>query len=343
LLIENLSLPQEILGRRKLLNNLKRSYLKMNSLDSKKERRFFPASQLKVEKRYNGEKTITGYSAIFNKLSEDLGGFREKIKPGAFKNALAGSDVRALFNHDSNFVLGRESAGTLKLKEDNMGLQMVLDPPETQFARDLVVLIERGDVKDQSFAFMVAVDSWQNLDNEGKMAIRTIEEIDQIFDVSIVTYPAYPDTSVALRSRAAAQNRFISDYGLSDRFDQILSNNRKRPISEKALQDRIDRTLTRAKWYTDPRLYRATKLLNRYGRYNKSYRKRNHTDLLLDRTDRILNRIRKNNYNVPARRFNRSTQKLFERVDRIKRRRVIKYGTLREAQAEIDKILNSIK
>jgi HK97 family phage prohead protease len=98
----------------------------MANLDSKKEVRFFPASQLTVEKRYIGKSKISGYSAVFDRLSEDLGGFREKIKPGAFKNALAGSDVRALFNHDSNYILGRESAGTLQLHEDSKGLYEVI-------------------------------------------------------------------------------------------------------------------------------------------------------------------------------------------------------------------------
>ncbi len=152
----------------------------------------------KLEVRQLGEfKQITGYAAVFNSLSEDLGGFREKINPGAFASAIKKSDTVALFNHDSNIVLGRSSAGTLRLKEDKSGLHMEIDPPDTQAARDLMVSIQRGDIKQQSFGFVVKNDSWETVDGE---EIRTIGEVEELYDVSPVTYPAYPDTSVALRS-----------------------------------------------------------------------------------------------------------------------------------------------
>jgi len=141
---------------------------------------------------------ISGYAAVFNSDSENLGGFIERIKPGAFKRALKKSDARALFNHDSNFVLGRQSAGTLKLKEDKNGLHMEIDPPDTQFARDLMVSIERGDIREQSFGFTVSGEEWADTDKD--VAKRTITEVAELFDTSIVTYPAYPDTDVALRS-----------------------------------------------------------------------------------------------------------------------------------------------
>lgn len=146
----------------------------------------------------NDSPKITGYAAVFNKDSEDLGGFIERIKPGAFKNSLKSSDTRALFNHDSNYPLGRVSAGTLRLKEDKNGLLMEIDPPETQYARDLMVSIERGDVREQSFGFTVISDTWENLDKD--IAMRTINEIGELFDVSPVVFPAYPDTDVAIRS-----------------------------------------------------------------------------------------------------------------------------------------------
>jgi len=152
----------------------------------------------KLEIREAGDnKKIVGYAAVFNSLSEDLGGFREKINPGAFRAAIKKSDTVALFNHDSNIVLGRTSAGTLELKEDKTGLFMEIDPPDTQAARDLMVSIERGDIKQQSFGFIVKNDSWETIDGE---EIRTIGEVEELYDVSPVTYPAYPDTSVALRS-----------------------------------------------------------------------------------------------------------------------------------------------
>lgn len=172
-----------------------------------KERRCFKIKNLKVEVRNNTFETakrITGYAAVFNRLSENLGGFVEKIAPGAFKKAIKKSDARALFNHDSNIVLGRQSAGTLILKEDDVGLHMTIDPPDTQFARDLVVSIERGDIQEQSFGFTVKADSWEDMDKD--IAVRTLEEIDQLYDVSPVTYPAYPDTTVAVRSLEDSKN-----------------------------------------------------------------------------------------------------------------------------------------
>jgi HK97 family phage prohead protease len=161
----------------------------------KKEKRII-GGKLEIRES-GGTKKITGYAAVFNSLSEDLGGFREKINPGAFRSAIKKSDTVALFNHDSNIVLGRTSAGTLELKEDKTGLFMEIDPPDTQAARDLMVSIERGDIKQQSFGFIVKNDSWETVDGE---EIRTIGEVEELYDVSPVTYPAYPDTSVALRS-----------------------------------------------------------------------------------------------------------------------------------------------
>ena len=176
-----------------------------------RETRVFQFEKLNVEERADGMgPKITGYAAVFDKWSEDLGGFREKIRAGAFKKAIGKSDVRGLFNHDSNYVLGRQSNGTLTIKEDKNGLWMEIDPPDTQIIRDLVLApIKRGDIKEQSFAFVIAEggDEWKNLRGEkpDEPATRTITEVDELFDVSPVTYPAYPDTSVALRSMDKAK------------------------------------------------------------------------------------------------------------------------------------------
>ena len=167
------------------------------------ERRYIPVSDLKVERRSgdNEKPKISGYAAVFGKWSEDLGGFREKIAKGAFTKALKASDPRALFNHDSNYVLGRKSAGTLDLKEDNKGLFMEIDPPDTQFARDLMVSIERGDITQQSFGFYLSPDGEKWAEDKKTGAVtRTITEVEELLDVSPVTFPAYPDTTVALRS-----------------------------------------------------------------------------------------------------------------------------------------------
>jgi len=187
-----------------------------------KETRIFQFEKLNVEERADGMgPKITGYAAVFDKWSEDLGGFKEKIRSGAFKKAIGKSDVRGLFNHDSNYVLGRQSNGTLTIKEDKNGLWMEIDPPDTQIIRDLVLApIKRGDIKEQSFAFVIAEggDEWKNLHGEkpNEPVTRTITEVDELFDVSPVTYPAYPDTSVALRSMDKAKETVFKPATESD-------------------------------------------------------------------------------------------------------------------------------
>ena len=168
------------------------------------ERRTFEAS-IKVEYR-GDDKTpvISGHAAVFNKLSENLGGFREKIDPGAFVDVL-NDDVRALYNHDPNLIHGRTTSKTLRIDEDKTGLAYEVDPPDTQSARDLIVSMERGDVNQSSFAFTVEEDSWDE-DDDGRI-VRTIKKIKRLFDVSPVTYPAYPDATVGLRGLDAYQKR----------------------------------------------------------------------------------------------------------------------------------------
>jgi HK97 family phage prohead protease len=165
-----------------------------NDAGSTYEKRYV-CPEFRIESR-GKTKVIAGYAAMFNKMSEDLGGFKENIEPGAFKKALLRSDARALFNHDPNLILGRQSAGTLKLEEDKKGLYMEILPPDTGFARDLMVSIERGDIKEQSFGFTVRSDKW-----DFKASIRTLTEIEQLFDVSPVTFPAYKDTDVQVALR----------------------------------------------------------------------------------------------------------------------------------------------
>lgn len=155
-----------------------------------------------IEIRAEGENetpTISGYASVFNRMSENLGGFREIIAPGAFDNVLD-NDVRALFNHDANFLLARTASGTLRLSVDEEGLRYEFEPPNTTAGRDLVESMKRGDITQSSFAFTVRSDSWEERD--GTM-IRTIDKVDRLFDVSPVTYPAYPDASVGLRSLQA--------------------------------------------------------------------------------------------------------------------------------------------
>jgi len=167
------------------------------------EKRFFNAEFRIVRKDDGALPKIEGYAAVFNKDSEDMG-FIERVRPGAFKGALKISDARALFNHDPNYILGRQSNGTLTLTEDKKGLHMSVQPPDTQTVRDMVLApIERGDITQQSFGFTIESDSWENLDSD--TPIRTIEKVRELYDVSPVTYPAYQDTEVALRSLQTAK------------------------------------------------------------------------------------------------------------------------------------------
>lgn len=148
----------------------------------------------------NDNPKIIGHAAMFDQLSEPMFDFREKIAPGAFKKSLKNDDIRALFNHDANYPLGRNKAGTLMLKEDKEGLYIEIDPPNTTWARDLQESIRRGDVSQMSFGFTVVKDEWEH---KKKDSIRTLQEV-KLFDVSPVTFPAYPQTSVAVRDYISA-------------------------------------------------------------------------------------------------------------------------------------------
>jgi len=162
----------------------------------KQERRTLH-SEFRVEQREDGKKLIRGHAAVFN-VETDLGWFRERIAPGAFSESIGKDDVRALFNHDENFILGRNKAGTLTMREDEQGLYVEIDPPDTQVARDLVTSIERGDISQMSFGFQTIKDSWETEENAAK-DLRTLEKV-KLWDVSPVTFPAYQETDVAVRS-----------------------------------------------------------------------------------------------------------------------------------------------
>ena len=163
------------------------------------ERRTVLAEDLEMRIEGDDEaKKLVGYAAKFNKWSEKLYWFREKIAPGAFADALKTSDVRALKNHDPNLILGRSASGTLRLEENKVGLKFEIDIPDTNTGRDTAEEVRRGDITGCSFAFVVEEDSWK-YDTDDGVDERTIIKVKQLFDVGPVTYPAYPDTSVAAR------------------------------------------------------------------------------------------------------------------------------------------------
>jgi hypothetical protein len=161
------------------------------------ERRAFPV-ELRAQEGSDGQRHIEGHAAVFNSISEEIFGFKEIIMPGAFAGAIGRSDIRALVNHNPNYILGRLKAGTLSAQEDQRGLAVDIIPPDTQYARDLLVSIDRGDIDQMSFMFTVKRDEWA--ENNGEV-VRTIYEFDQIYDVSPVTFPAYTETDVSARAR----------------------------------------------------------------------------------------------------------------------------------------------
>lgn len=145
---------------------------------------------------------LVGYAAVFNSQSEDLGGFREVILPGAFDRAIREAhDVRALVNHNPDKLLGRTSSGTARLAVDARGLLVEVDVPDTQDGRDTETLVRRGDLSQMSFAFRTRADQWRTQDGEPLRELLDVE----LFDVSVVAYPAYPATEVSARALEQAR------------------------------------------------------------------------------------------------------------------------------------------
>lgn len=143
-----------------------------------------------------GAATVAGYAAVFGEVADINGYFQEVIQRGAFSKTLQSADVRAYFGHDSARILGRSTAGTLRLREDDKGLSVEIDLPDTSDGRDVKVLIERGDISGMSFGFSVLRQEWDETVDPPK---RTILEV-ELHEVSIVSEPAYEGTSIALRS-----------------------------------------------------------------------------------------------------------------------------------------------
>lgn len=176
--------------------------------------------------------TLEGYAAKFNVQSQLMFDFREVIAPGAFDDVLQ-DDVRALFNHDPNMLLGRVASGTLRLNLDATGLSYAVDLPDTDYARNLAASVDRGDVTQSSFAFVVKEATWTEV-GDGRTWLRTITRFDRLFDVSPVTYPAYPDATVALRSGFVPQQvdaRAAAAAALAGEQRQRVANARRRSLT----------------------------------------------------------------------------------------------------------------
>ena len=192
------------------------------------------ATELRVEGE-SEQRKIVGYAAVFNRKSENLGGFVEIIRPGAFRKAVESSDVRALFNHDPNFVLGRTTSGTLKLEENQKGLRFEVTPPDTQMVRDFVLSpIERGDVSGCSFSFNVAKDG-EKWTEQNDMYLREISEVSLLGDVGPVTFPAYPSTSVNMRSTKEVLDLHVSALRAHEQELEIAKSRARRKRKIEAL------------------------------------------------------------------------------------------------------------
>ena len=169
--------------------------------DNEPERRFTPGG-VEVRTAMEGQ-MIGGYSAVFGKLSRNLGGFVELVGTGAFNQSrsLGWPNVVARFNHDSNMILGTTAGRTLTLRTDTVGLDYEVLPPSAR--GDIVELVERGDIQFSSFAFRVPPggDEWSTTDQN--YPLRTLHEV-QLVDVAPVLDPAYPDATAGLRSLASA-------------------------------------------------------------------------------------------------------------------------------------------
>ena len=162
-----------------------------------------------VELREEGDTlTAVGYAAMFNRLSQNLGGFVERVAPATFRSTLNQSDVRALFNHEPDHLLGRSTTGTLRLSEDEQGLRYEIDLPATTLGRDVAELLRRGDISGSSFGFRTISDEWSETDDG--YPLRTLTEV-ALRDVGPVTFPAYSSTEASLRSLADDRELDLTD------------------------------------------------------------------------------------------------------------------------------------
>lgn len=158
----------------------------------------------KIELRENddGKTVLAGKALVYNELSEDLWGMRERFASGAFSESLSGDeadDVRALAHHDRQLVIGRQSAGTLTLDDRSDALYFEIEMPDTTYANDLVESIRRGDITGMSFGFRAIEDEWDR-DIENDTAIRTVTKA-RLREISPVAWPAYPQSVVDAEKR----------------------------------------------------------------------------------------------------------------------------------------------
>ena len=168
-------------------------------------------SDLAIRSAEDGKasRSITGYAAKFDSWSEPIyGWFKETIDKRAFDKTDMG-DVIMVFNHDISGILARSSSGTLKLSVDKVGLRFEFEAPDTTLGNDMLELVRRGDISKCSFKFVVETDEWRYADEKNGLDYdeRTVKAISRLYDVSLVTYPAYKDTEASVREHLEQRKR----------------------------------------------------------------------------------------------------------------------------------------
>lgn len=187
----------------------------------KKEIRTFDITNLSTrDVTENNSRIVTGYAAVFNSRTLLWEGLEEVISPGAFSKALSNSDVRCLFDHDWGKVLGRTKSGTLRLEEDERGLKFEVELPNTTDANNLIESMSRGDIDRCSFGFIPTEETW---DYNTDPVLRTVNEV-ELFEVSIVSLPAYEDTEATLaRSKQEIQQDIAARKKMIQTINDALS------------------------------------------------------------------------------------------------------------------------
>lgn len=153
-----------------------------------------------VTRSEDGKRYIEGYFALYGSVTTLWPGYEEVIEPGAFKDTLT-NDIRALFNHDTSKVIGRNTSGTLVLREDSKGLYGTIEVPDTTDGNDLYTLVSRGDISQCSFGFNILDENVEEITGGYRWHIKSID----LHEVSVVTFPAYRDTMVHARDAEAVQ------------------------------------------------------------------------------------------------------------------------------------------
>jgi len=169
------------------------------TMKNEKELRYIPFEDFELREDQDKPPRLVGYASVFNKKADIAGWWLEQVAPGAFKKTIRENDIRALWNHNTDLVLGRNKAGTLTLAEDEKGLKVEIVPPDTQAGRDALTSIKRGDVSQMSIAFQAIKQEWFYPEDKKELPVRTIKEA-KLYEVSPVTFPAFEATSISARS-----------------------------------------------------------------------------------------------------------------------------------------------